>query len=607
MNKRSCGVYILIAVFVSACTPDQYQKSADLQVNALVKDRQQQTLGYTPQVDVSVQTSPTPTPKSYAKVPITPIPPTTMPAIEPDRYSLEYGKLGPELLFSPGMVLEQHEILSDDAARAPALERLRLGPPTVRSDVTVLDLFSALEYAVEHSRDYQTRMEDLYLVALDVTLQRHLFEPRPFANTGIQYEGGQRDVGYRSALSITNTAGIRQQLPYGGQIVAQGLYDFVNALNGNVTDGESAQLALSGTIPLLRGAGMINLEPLISSERELVYETRNFEDFRRQFAVSVASQYIRLLTQQQGIANRRFNYIASYQTFQQSLAIFTAGRPGTNFLSVQRAQSNLFQAENSIIASEDAYQSALDNFKITIGMPVDQPLQVVALELGVNPPDIDTGAIEMALKYRLDLQTSTDRIEDARRDVSNAKNGLLPDVTLTANTSLQNPRGSNGNSGNALNSRTLDYSAGVNVDWPIDRVAERNAYRRSLIALERATRNWRETHDSVVADVRNAVRSIRTARTALEIQQADIDNNRQRLEYANQLLILGRATDSQQAVDTLNSLLTAQDRYDLARANYYIQILNFLRDTGTLRLDPTSGALGTVMDRGNPTTRSLLN
>jgi hypothetical protein len=606
MNKRSYGVFILTALLLSACTPDDYQKSADLQVNALVKDREQQTLGYTPQVDASVKTSGTVTPKSYEKVPLTPIPPTTMPAIEPDRYTLEYGKLGPELLFSPGTLPQQHEILTDEAARAPALERLKLGPPTIRADVIVLDLFSAIEYAVEHSRDYQNQMEDLYLAALDVTLQRHLFEPRPFANTGVLYSGGQRDVGYRSALSVTNTAGIKQQLPYGGEIIAQGLYDFVSAINSEVTDGESAQIALTGTIPLLRGAGMINLEPLINSERGMVYETRSFEDFRRQFAVNIASQYIRLLTQQQGIANRRFSYIASYQTWQQSLAIYAAGRPGTNFLSVQRAQSSLYQAENNIITAEDSYQSALDSFKISLGMPVDQPLQVVALELGVNPPDIDSDAVALALKYRLDLQTASDRIEDARRKVDNSKNQLLPDVELTAASAINNPQAANGNSGNALNGRTLTYSAGVSVDWPLDRVAERNAYRSSLIGLERAQRSWRETHDQIIAQVRDAVRSIRTARTSLQIQQLDIDNNRQRLDYANQLLILGRATDSQQAVDAQDNLLSAQDSYDTAKANYYIQILNFLRDTGTLRLDPASGALGTVMDRGNPTTPSAL-
>ena len=38
----------------------------------------------------------------------------------------------------------------------------------------------------EHAREYSTQTEELYLAALDVTLQRHLFAPRPFARTGLQ-------------------------------------------------------------------------------------------------------------------------------------------------------------------------------------------------------------------------------------------------------------------------------------------------------------------------------------------------------------------------------------------------------------------------------------
>ena len=105
-------------------------------------------------------------------------------------------------------------------------------------------------------------MDLLYITALDVTLQRHLFSPRPFASTGLEYTGGQKTSDYKSALTVTNTAGVRQQLPWGGEVVARALVDFVNAINGNVNDGESAGLVLSGSMPLLRGFGMINLEPL---------------------------------------------------------------------------------------------------------------------------------------------------------------------------------------------------------------------------------------------------------------------------------------------------------------------------------------------------------
>jgi hypothetical protein len=594
--KRVNWIVVITLALAAGCTPDAYQKSADLQVEKLLNDREKQTLGYVPQVDAAVTTDATPTRKSYEKLPISPVPLASPPPLEPMVYQLQYEPLGPKLLFAPGQTSPQRESMSVDDARAPAMERLRLAPPTRISTTTVLDLFQSINYAVQHSRDYQSRMEDLYLAALDVTLQRHLFEPRPFANTSVNVDGGRADVDYRSALNITNSVGIRQQLPYGGEVVAQGLVTFINALSDGAAEGENAQIVLNGSLPLLRGAGMVNLEPLITSERNLVYQVRTFEDYRRSFVVNVASQYFRLLNQQSQIVNRRVSYINSYRTWELSNEMYNAGRPGFNFLSVQRAKSALYQAENNLIRAIDSYQSALDDFKILLGMPVEENLDVVQLQLEITPPNTDSedAVIALALKYRLDLQTATDRVEDARRSVSNSKNGLLPDVDLTARTSVNSETG---NSAVGINSDSMDYSAGVSIDWPLDRVAERNAYRRSLISLERAQRSLRETHDQVIASVRDAVRAIRSAQATLEIQQRDIENNRQRLEYANEQLVLGRATNTQDAVDAQNNLLTAQDQYDTARANYQIQILSFLRDTGTLRINPEAGELGVVMDR----------
>ena len=62
---------------------------------------------------------------------------------------------------------------------------------------------------------------------------------------------------------------------------------------------------LSGSLPLLRGAGMVNLEGLISSERQLVYSVRGFEIFRRSFAVTVASSYFNLLARQRSVDRPR--------------------------------------------------------------------------------------------------------------------------------------------------------------------------------------------------------------------------------------------------------------------------------------------------------------
>jgi outer membrane protein TolC len=130
---------------------------------------------------------------------------------------------------------------------------------------------------------------------------------------------------------------------------------------------------------------------------------------------------------------------------------------------------------------------------------------------------------------------------------------------------------------------------------PIDRVAERNAFRSSLINFERARRNYEQLRDQTVSDVRQSVRSVRTAQSTLEIQRKAIEVARRQLDYANELLTQGQA-QARDVTDALASLLQAQTSYDRARADLQIQVLTFLRDTGTLRVDPDSGALGQAID-----------
>ena len=150
---------------------------------------------------------------------------------------------------------------------------------------------------------------------------------------------------------------------------------------------------------------------------------------------------------------------------------------------MQRAvlQSQL-QAENSLIDAQDSYDSALDDFKLLVGMPVQEPLEVVGIELDVTAPDLSTDPTTLALKYRLDLQTTRDQIDDARRRVQNTKNDLLPDLNLTADSTIANRPG---RPARELDAHGVTYSAGVSLDLPLDRVAERNAYRAALIDLER--------------------------------------------------------------------------------------------------------------------------
>ena len=604
MISRRAILILSILGLLTGCSAESYRESADRQVYDILKERKQTTLGYQPEAVSNTTVVPVDPPKrAFAILPFTPKPPPAIPPMEPLRMIVPFARLSPtpQQSFGP-----QPARLSDAstqpssrtggfgivAAERRAGERLRLSPPGPEQQPIRVDLFGAIRFGVQHGREYETAMEDLYLSTLDVTLQRHLFDPIPFANGSLTYTGGQKDISYRSALTATGNAGVRQRLPYGGQIVAQTLVTFVDTLHGNITNGESASAALSGSIPLLRGAGLVNLEPLIESERRLVYQVRTFEDFRRQFALNVASQYFSLVALQKSVINRRVNYTNLLTLTQQTESLYSAGR--INYLGVQRAlQAQLF-AESSLVDSQTQYQQSIDDFKLLLGMPIDNNLDVVAEELDVTPPDLEREDAEgLAVKYRLDLKTAEDEIDDARRGTLVAKNGLLPDVELVAQTQVGNRRDT---LASRFDNRTATYSAGITVDLPVDRLAERNIYRRSLILLERAGRNYNGLRDQVIVEVRDSVRTINSAETSMAIQRRNTDLAQRRLQYSYELLKLG-AVDSRDVVESQQSLLSAQDGYERALSNLQVAILRYLRSTGTLRVDPTAGTLGYSMDR----------
>jgi outer membrane protein TolC len=203
-------------------------------------------------------------------------------------------------------------------------------------------------------------------------------------------------------------------------------------------------------------------------------------------------------------------------------------------------------------------------------------------------------AVALAHKYRLSLVTAADQVDDATRAVKNSRNGLLPDVELTAAAEIGNE---DETPAREIRGGTAEYRAGINIEWPLDRLAERNAYRRSLINLQRAQRNLAAERDRVTADVRDSLRAIRAAEISLEIQRLGIDLAERRMEFANIRLTQGAANSNRDVVEAQNSLLDAQDRFERAKSQLQVRVLEYMRNTGTLRVDPEAGTIGRVMDR----------
>ncbi|MEO1993727.1 MAG: TolC family protein [Planctomycetaceae bacterium] len=189
-----------------------------------------------------------------------------------------------------------------------------------------LSLKDVLELSYIHSRDYQREIEDVYLSALALTLQRFTFDVHYLeagsSLTGTSVPGGDNTLGLDGR---SGPLGLSQLLPTGGQWIVQMANNTLWLFSGPNQTSSSSTLSYSIVQPLLIGAGRkIFMESLTQSERSLLYTVRELARFRKQFftdtvAGGASTGYLGLLQQRQIIRNQQLNlYLLNNQLEMQS-------------------------------------------------------------------------------------------------------------------------------------------------------------------------------------------------------------------------------------------------------------------------------------------------
>lgn len=457
-------------------------------------------------------------------------------------------------------------------------------------DLHPLTLAEVLEIAAENNRDYQSRREQLYLSALDLTLERWRFANRPFASLS----GSAVGAGDVSELTeLQASAGFTRALGSGATVVADiGASLFRLLATGDGWDAVS-DLGLSITQPLLRGSGKdIVLEPLTQAERDVVYEVRAYERFRRTFAVDVSVQVYDLLQSIDELENEERNYENLVALSERNDALAQAGRMSE--VEADQARQDELRSEARLIALRANLDRRRDNFNFFLGLPIGVRIELDDREFDrlTEVDELLDGikeglAVDVALEDRLDYQTSVDRLEDQGRAVRIAEDALRAGLGISASLASGTEEG-----------RPVSYAVndtlwevGFQLDLPADRKAERNAYRRSLISYEATIRSVESEADGIVADVRDALRNTTNARKDFEIQRGAVTLAERRVEGALLSLDAGRAStrdvlEAREAlVEAQNGATAALIDFTLARLDLYLQLEALRVDDGGIRID----------------------
>lgn len=463
-------------------------------------------------------------------------------------------------------------------------------------DERPVSLAEVLEIAAENNRDFQARRERLYQTALDLTFERWRFQNRPFASL----DGGVSGTGGDSAsASVDGQAGFTRLLGSGASIVA----DIGSSLFRVVSTGDGwdavGDIGISITQPLLRGAGKrIVMEPLTQAERDVVYEVRAYERFRRTFAVDVARRVYSLLQDDDELANEERNYANLVALRERNEALAQAGRMSD--VEAAQARQDELRSEARLIALRASLERARDDFNFFLGLPIGVDLQLDPGEFE-RLTEVDElldeieeeRAIEVALRERLDHQTSLDSLDDRARSVAIAEDALRAGLALSASANSSTAEGRPGN----FQLDDTSWSLGLALDLPVDRVAERNAYRRSLINYEATRRGVEEEADAIEADVRDSLRNTENSRKDYEIQKGAVLLAERRVEGALLSLDAGRAStrdvlEAREAlVEAQNGATAALINFTLARLDLYVQLEALRVEPEGLRVDDQIAAL----------------
>jgi len=372
--------------------------------------------------------------------------------------------------------------------------------------------------------------------------------------------------------------GFNRLLAAGAQIATNVATAWADVLAGEGPRGLRSVFSAALAQPLLRGSDpRIVLEPLTQAERNTLYQIRAFNRFRKVFAVAVATQYLRALELQDSTHNTQAYYDALAALHGRVVKLVTAG--WLQGLEADQIHQDMLRARAALIVAQRKHQQALDEFKLTLALPIAAEFQMdlgllEALRThGLPPPELALeDAVETALCRRLDLTNSADAVLDAHRAVHVAADRLRADLRLTAAVEVDT-RGNRA------------VTVGPVLDLPLDRVPEQHVYRLALLVVEERRRGYDHLADTIRVEVRDAHRKLLATAARYQVASEGLATAQMRSRKASVLLQHGQAS-SRRVLDALGDLYDARSAATNALVEYAIALLDFYRDTEALQVRP---------------------
>ena len=456
-----------------------------------------------------------------------------------------------------------------------------------------LTLEDCLEIAVRNSRSFQERKETLYTAALALANERRGWSGLLLGGDvsgEISHSRVGNDPGSEAdAASAEAGPTLARKFVTGGALALAATLNFATDFLGADSTPVGSLLSANLTQPLLRGAWRdLAYEDQYRLERDFLFAIFDYERFTQTFAVGILTQYYSVLQRRDRLENDRLNIERLEDTVLVTKRLVEGGHASP--VDAYQAERDLNNAQVSYQRNLQAYEDALDAFKILIGLPISarmSPHYPGGLEelneAGALPVRFKVDdAIAIAVTTRPDVLARRAQVRDAARDVEAAADEFLPKVDVALGISAT---GTGKQRFGRVQFHRATRTASLEFEYALDQTDNRDAYRNAIIDLAKAKRDYEQFIDETVRlGVRRSYRTLVQSRSTYELQKKNVEIAISSRQQAILEQRAGRAK-ARDVLDAERDLRNAKNGLTDALITYTTTRLSFLAGLGMLWVD----------------------
>jgi outer membrane protein TolC len=257
-------------------------------------------------------------------------------------------------------------------------------------------------------------------------------------------------------------------------------------------------------------------------------------------------------------------------------------------LDVFRAELQAAQAREGMIRARASLETALEQFRGILALPPDDPLEPAAVSLAQPMEEREEPLevlVQRAMENRLELKEARDRVDDAQRAASLARQDLLPrlDVNLGV-TQL----GFGRSFGDAWSAADRQVEFFVSASYPVRQTTQKANRAVSELEVRSRQRAVEQLELEIERDVFQAVRELDRIRQSVAVQEQAVDVAVQQRRLAVLRYQRGLASNFD-VVDAESNLVVARSALVSLLTSFAVARLELRRATGTLSVDTGVG------------------